>query len=226
VIQEDIYNAELSPAERQSYDLIRAQIVQQKNYEDGPLLHMLVTLMLVHNQLKPNIRDGAGEKRLGAMADKIASLIKELDRERERKSSGLTVPEFHATYMKDAAKFVRSHAGEFAFECKNCGTVVSTDGLPFWACQFVDDGGQDLHIKWSPEVLRLYNDGVIPMHIVSYILRTSPQEIRYSAGVREEELRECDEQEEERLLRVLLERDEEEFDDGQHGDGREVREQA
>jgi len=218
LIHPDIYNAELSPVERASYDLVKAQVVAEKGYEDGPLLHMLVTLMLAHNQLKPNIRDGAGEKRLGAIADKIMSLSKGLDDEKARRASGLSIPEFHAAYMRDAAKFVREHAGEFAFECKGCGAIVSTDGLPLWACQFVDEGGQDMTIKWSPEALRLYNDGQIPMHVVCYILRTSPKEIHYSSMVREEELRECDEPAEEKLLRALLERDEEEFDDGRHGE--------
>lgn len=214
VAQDDLYGIELLPAERVAYDAIRDTLVDTHGYPEGPLLHQLCLMTLQQNRLQPNLRTGADEKRFASLSKDIASIADSLERQMAQRKEGRTSADIVNDYLARAKQFIKDRAGEHSIKCESCGTVVTTDGLPLWAIQYdPDDGTEAVRFKWSPEVIRLFNDEVIPMHLACYILRTSPKAIRYTQRMRGEHLRDFDEAEEEKQLAELLARDREEYED-------------
>jgi predicted HTH domain antitoxin len=115
-------------------------------------------------------------------------------------------------YQNKAKEFIKSHAGEFTvlakLKCPSCSTqvkeLVGTDGLPFWACVWEKNSdGEVIYLKWSKEILWLYEQGQLSLGQAAFILRTSPRGIMYTAQRRGELLKESDLQEaEEEILKL------------------------
>jgi hypothetical protein len=145
---------------------------------------------------------------------RIIEVEKQMTYESEKKQEESDAIVLLDKYMEKAQKFVKDHAGEFSFvaelECPQChGMVketVSTDGLPWWACTWErDSDGEIIYLKWSPEVMWLYNRGRITLAEAAFILRTSPKGLLYTAKRRNEKANECDEYHEETELKKLRE---------------------
>ncbi len=212
----EAYGSELDESERAEYETIKRKFLDQDGYEDGMDVHQLCLLMLLQNKLRPNIQDARQERRFGEFSKQISDIIAKLEKRKLTRGSEDTIPKMFERYAAESRVFIKKHIGEFSFRCKGCNTVVATDGLPHWAIQFeLDESGEVTYPRWSPEVLRLYNDGVIPMHLAAYVLRTSPKALIHTAQVRDEQIRECNEMLEESELQKLLRRDIEEFEDAE-----------
>jgi len=207
------YELELSPADLDAYNRTKQRFLDD-GYEDNASLHLLCVAILEMNRFRSlSLNEPQARKQFKDMTELASKLAHQLEQQKIQRAAGMSVPALFEKYMDDAKQYIEKHIGEFSFKCKSCGAVVTTDGLPHWAISWpTDEDGEITYFKWSPEVMRLYNEGVIPMHIAAYILRTSPMALIYTAEKRGEEIRECDREEEEKKLRELLERDRREYE--------------
>jgi len=126
-------------------------------------------------------------KEMRAVSAQVASLQNSLDGALDKRKKVKDVVDLHAETMKDAEDFIKSHTGEFQFMCKKCGTIVDAQGLPHFAIMTEkDDKNEVVYHVFSPELWFLYRKGVIPLHYLALILRTSPEGILLTAEQRKE----------------------------------------
>jgi len=201
----ELYQLNLKPDELSDYHAIFAKL-NDEGMGDGLPLHVMTVLTMEMNRLRPLAQgDAAKAKQFKEVTDQLSRLTSEAQKRRDAKNAGESVPKMVSRYMAEARHHIEDNIGEFTFMCKSCGEVVTTDGLPLWAVQFVkDDDGEIITYKWSPEVMKHYNDGLIPLHVAAHILRTSPKSLYHTADKWKEPLKPCNIDEEERLLRELL----------------------
>jgi hypothetical protein len=82
--------------------------------------------------------------------------------------------------LGEAEQWVQAHIGEFIARC-SCGAMLTAPALPHWAYQpTVTDHGV-LWPVWSPEMWKLVLAGELKLWMMSFMLRTSPEGLRYTA---------------------------------------------
>lgn len=201
----ELYQLNLKPDELEDYHLIFSKL-SEEGMGDGLPLHVMTVLTMEMNRLRPLAQgDSAKAKQFKEVTDQLSRLTSEAQKRRDVKTAGENIPKMYGRYAAQARRYVEDNIGEFTFMCKGCGEVVTTDGLPLWAVQFVKgDDGEIITYKWSPEVMWHYNEGHIPLHLAAHILRTSPLSLYHTAEKWKDTLRPCNMDEEERLLNELL----------------------
>ncbi len=146
--------------------------------------------------------------------DRVLKAEKELNDYAKQNTEKHDAIELLDEYQDRAREFVKSHAGEFTvlakLKCPNCGTqvkeLVDTEGVPYWACTWEKDSqGEVVYLKWSAEILWLYEQGQMSLGQAAFILRTSPRGIMYTAQRRGELLKESNLQEAEEEVAKLRE---------------------
>jgi hypothetical protein len=89
--------------------------------------------------------------------------------------------------LADAEKYVKANQGDFQFRCGHCGTWVQTDGLPVWMLlqdqDPKDPSRRRVHVG-NGEILWLVQMGSLPLSLAAFILRTSPEGLRWTAEQR------------------------------------------
>jgi len=210
----ELYQLSLDADERERYDSIFAKL-RDEGMGEGLPLHVLTVLTMELNRLRPLARTGDKEKarQFRDVTTDLARLTHDAEKRREARSAGETVPKLMARYMTDARRYIEEHVGEHTIKCRNCNSEITTDGLPLWAVSWQhDETGEIIYFKWSPEVMRLYNEGLIEMHQAAYMLRTSPKALVHTARRWKDPIRECDVPKEEELLEAMMARDTREWE--------------
>lgn len=81
-----------------------------------------------------------------------------------------------------AEDWVRANIGEFAERCPGCGQMLTPPALPHWAFEPAkNDQGVQYWPVWSGELWKLVVKREIPLWIMAYTLRTSPEGLRFTA---------------------------------------------
>lgn len=81
-----------------------------------------------------------------------------------------------------AEEWVVTHIGEFTERCPGCGVVLTPPALPHWAFEPTRNAqGVVYYPVWSPELWRLVTLRTIPLWIMAYVLRTSPEGLLFTA---------------------------------------------
>jgi len=108
--------------------------------------------------------------------------------------------------LDQAEDFVRAHIGEFQERCPRCGEILTVPALPHWAFEpFVTKENEKVWPVWSRELWKLVAARELPLWVMCYALRTSPEGIQYTAKRRGEPWPEgISMDEEERMLRQRL----------------------
>lgn len=127
-------------------------------------------------------------KEMRNISEQVASLQKTLDALRDKRQQIRDVTDLHAETMKEAEEFIKSHLGEFTFNCRKCGAIVNSQGLPHFAIMTEkdDQSGETTYHIFSKEIWYLYQKKLIPLHYAAFILRTSPEGFLITAKKRGE----------------------------------------
>ncbi len=149
-------------------------------------------------------------KTLKAVGEQIPVLQKSLNETLEKFEKISGIADLHEETMEEINDFLQEHIGEFSFKCKTCGTVVNTQGLPHWAIERrIEPTGERTYFIFSPEMWYVCKKGVLPLHLMAFILRTSVEGVLITAKRRGEKVGKIDEaivlQEETESKRLLLE---------------------
>ena len=143
------------------------------------------------------------------LEEKIGKGIQNLERIRasrveEQGEDPLAVVE---TELAAAELWVQEHIGELVERCGQCGAMLTAPALPHWAYEpIMTEHGMQWPV-WSPELWGMVNERVIPLWVMAFPLRTSPEGLKYTARKRQTEWPAwIDVAEEERLLRIQLDR--------------------
>jgi hypothetical protein len=84
--------------------------------------------------------------------------------------------------QKLAEEWVESRIGEFAERCPGCGVILTPPALPHWAFEPVKNAqGVVYYPVWSSELWKLVLHRVIPLWVMAYTLRTSPEGLLFTA---------------------------------------------
>jgi len=132
-------------------------------------------------------------------------LQKSLGEIRKSRKSGEDIHDLHRREMEECTDFIKKHIGEFTFKCEKCKTIVETNGLPFWAIGTEKNSKNETqYYIWSKEIAFLVEKGLLPVHLATFILRTSPEGLKYTANARGEVIKDFDMISEENKNRKLL----------------------
>lgn len=158
---------------------------------------------------------------LHAIDGKIQSGIAALEKIRKTRleEGGADPQQIVDSTAQRAEQWVQAHIGEFQERCPGCGEMLTAPALPHWAFEpYITERGEKMWPVWSPELWQLVVEDVIPLAVMAYVLRTSPEGLRYTARKRGLEWPESVNIEQaERELRRWLRADDAEF--AQRGDG-------
>ncbi len=81
-----------------------------------------------------------------------------------------------------AEEWVLAQIGEFAERCPGCGLVLTPPALPHWAFEPTKNAqGVVYYPVWSAELWKLVLNRTIPLWIMAYTLRTSPEGLLFTA---------------------------------------------
>jgi hypothetical protein len=175
-----------------------------KTYPDTPILNeylfwttisrrLQIEYQILHvKNAKSHRADAESVPHLKIMkeiATQITFLQKALNETLEKFEKMASVADLHESTMDEIEKFIGDHIGEFTFSCKNCGTVVNTQGLPHWAIEKKEEvGGERTYYIFSPEMWYLHKGGILPLHLMAFILRTSVEGVLITAERRGEKV--------------------------------------
>lgn len=109
--------------------------------------------------------------------------------------------------LEAAEAWVQSRIGEHTDRCPGCGAMLIAPALPHWAYEpMMTEHGMQWPV-WSPELWTMVLDHVIPLWVMAFTLRTSPEGLKYTARKRQQAWPAwIDVEDEERLLRAQLDK--------------------
>lgn len=126
------------------------------------------------------------------ITDKLHNMQKILDAQLIHGRQDRDVVDMHMETLKEAEKYLQDHWGEFSTIDPD-GNILTTDAKAHWAfAQMFDEKNDVQYHVWSEELIYLFKKGIIPIEIVCFALRTSPEGIKWVAKKRGEKLPEFD----------------------------------
>lgn len=118
---------------------------------------------------------------------KISRVIGELEKIRAQRLREDTENQLAAIQheLGSAESWVQEHIGEFQERCPGCGQMLLPPALPHWAFEPLrTEHGDVLWPVWSRELWSMVLSGDLELWQMAYILRTSPEGLKYTAGRR------------------------------------------
>lgn len=89
--------------------------------------------------------------------------------------------------LEAAEQWVQENIGEFQERCPGCGLMLTPPALPHWAYEPVKTSQHGITWPvWSRELWAMVLDRTIPLWMMAFVLRTSPEGLRHTARRREE----------------------------------------
>jgi hypothetical protein len=188
---------------------------EKKKYQKSPLLNEYLFLTTLNHKL--HIAAVEFEKKFGQHdkealdmiiknADKIKTIESELVALRDKKEGEKSVYAMHRDVIDEGKKFIKDNIGLFSFKCNECQTVMQIDGLPHWALYKGELQGSPYYFTWSKELWLLVQKGVIPIHLMAFVLHTSIEGLKFTCQARGEDWLKLSEAElvaEEKKFKVL-----------------------
>lgn len=166
----------------------------------------------VREKTQGNVWGGENLKLLADIDSRIASGLKDLDRAKSLRDAGQDALRVVEEELAEAEAWVQAHQGEFVERCGGCGQILTPPALPHWAFAPLEtDHGREWMV-WSPELWKLVLDRTIPLWVMAWALRTSPEGLKLTAKRRGEPWPDWIVMEaEERELRKLLDAQDQEL---------------
>ena len=172
------------------------QQMLDSGYEDSPTLSEYLFLSVISRRLQINYQQTHIEtetedipllKEIERISEKKAIVQKTLDEQREKRAEKLDVVGLHEEMIKRAKATIKSNIGEHTFRCEQCKAIVNAQGLPHWAIETsTRQDGEKIYHVFSSELWSLVKENKIPIHYMSFSLRTSVEGLLETAKARGE----------------------------------------
>jgi len=196
----DIFSEEYDKYKSKEYLIKTREELLKTGYADGPALNEYLywttisrRLHITYQETHINLVNIGGIsredveflKRMTAVSGIVSKLQETLENARIKKEKSSDVVDLFTDTMKEANAFIKKNTGEFSLRCKQCGTIIQSDGMPYFSINTdMDKEGNKIYHIFSPEAAYLVKNKIIPLHIMAFILRTSPEGILYTAKER------------------------------------------
>jgi hypothetical protein len=205
----------------------------EQGYLEGPLLDsflfwstMLRRLQIKYQEMhvayvsnkKDGLTSGISEdlsllEEIQKVTTKVQDLQKLLDAQKDKQKEVGDIVDLHTKTLQQAEQYLKEHYGEYV-TLDGEGNIVTTDGKAHWAfVKELNEKSETQYFVWSEELIYLFRKEIIPIEVVCFALRTSPEGIKWVADKRGEELPKFDMHiAEQKLRKYMLD-----FEEIQHG---------
>ena len=205
----------------------------KEGYNEGPLLNNFLfwatiarRLQIKYQQIQVALEK---EKKEGLLSDisenlslleeiqkisnKVQDIQKILDAQKDKNKEAGDIVDLHAKTMQQAEQYLKEHYGEYV-TLDNEENIITTDGKAHWAfIKELNEKEEAQYFVWSEELIYLFRKEIIPIEVICFALRTSPEGIKWVADKRGEILPKFDMHIAEQKLRQYMI----DFEDIQHG---------
>lgn len=204
----DIFDPKYDKYNSLNYLQITKDNMIKEGHNEGPLLNNFLfwstiarRLQIKYQQMQIALEE---ERKSGLISDisenlslldeiqkisnKVQDIQKILDAQKDKNKEAGDIVDLHTRTMQQAEKYLKEHYGEYV-TLDGEGNIVTTDGKAHWAfVKELNEKGEDQYFVWSEELIYLFRKGIIPIEVVCFALRTSPEGIKWVADKRGEEL--------------------------------------
>lgn len=147
------------------------------------------------------------------ITNKVNDIQKTLEIQKDKNKESGDIVDLHAQTMQQAEDYLKEHYGEYVTLDEE-GNITTTDGKAHWAfVKELNDKNETQYFVWSEELIYLYRKGIIPIEVVCFALRTSPEGVKWVADKRGEKIPKFDMHIAEQKLRTYMI----DFEDIQYG---------
>lgn len=189
-----LFEKSLKDEERTHYRRDVSNLLR-RGYESGYEVAAVAHSMTLARRVRLDVEAARGKSGGAVYASEMLSLATELETkiekgiaalERARKSRILEEGEDPVAAIdreqKIAEEWVVSRIGELAERCPGCGMILTPPALPHWAFEPVRNAqGVVYYPVWSSELWKLVLNRTIPLWVMAYTLRTSPEGLLFTA---------------------------------------------
>jgi hypothetical protein len=130
----------------------------------------------------PKVTESRTLDMLSGIEDVILKLTRELEKIRENRIVKTDDPrQILEAEMAEAERFVQGHLGELQGRCPGCAAILTLPALPHWAFAPNETRHGTEYMVWSRELWSLVVTRQIPLRVMAYALRTSPEGLMMTA---------------------------------------------
>lgn len=229
----DIFDPKYDKYNSLNYLQITKDNMVKEGHNEGPLLNNFLfwstiarRLQIKYQQMQVALEE---ERKSGLISDisenlslldeiqkisnKVQDIQKILDAQKDKNKEAGDIVDLHTKTLQQAEQYLKEHYGEYV-TLDGEGNIVTTDGKAHWAfVKELNEKGETQYFVWSEELIYLFRKGIIPIEVVCFALRTSPEGIKWVADKRGEELPKFDMHIAEQKLRQYMI----DFEEIQHG---------
>jgi len=194
----DIFSTNFDKYKSKEYLNKTKKKLLKDGYIDGPMLNEYLFWGTISRRLKILYQGNYAKvekvnenvallKNMGLVTDRVSKLLADLDASKARREKVTDIVDIFEKTMDRANEFVKKNIGEFSFRCDKCGAILQTDGAPHHAIMTEkNEKDENVYYIYSPELAYLVKKKIIPLHLMAFILRTSPEGIMFTAKARGE----------------------------------------
>jgi len=189
ILEKNIAKEERGQFRRDCEDLLRRGY--PPGYEVASVAHTMtlarrarLQIELVRDETDGEVYQSQTTDLLAGLEVKLEKGLRNLEAARSLRMKEATEDPLAAleAEMAQAEDWVRAHIGEFSERCPECGVILTPPALPHWAYEKVNnDQGVPYWPVWSAELWKLVCNRTIPLWVMAYTLRTSPEGLRFTA---------------------------------------------
>lgn len=207
----------LDVAERTAYREDVVRLINEKGYQPGYQVASVAYQMAlarrvriqiedVRKRAKGQVIDSQNLRTLQEIEKVISGNLADLEKARLSRVNDEDPLKVHEEEIEEAEAWLIRHQGEFVEQCGNCNAPLTAPNVPHWAFAPIRTSRGVEWPVWSHELWRLVRAGALPLWVMAYVLRTSPEGLRWTCQRRGEPwLEQVDIEREERVLRRILE---------------------
>jgi gas vesicle protein len=225
---EDIFSKEYDQFKSLEYLKKNHDVLIAQGYPQSPTLNeylfwttlsrrMQIIYQLQHKRQMETINDystltkAEDTKFLGdiqKIADHITTLQKTLDSTLQTTMELKDVVDLHKETCEKAEKFLKAHFGEYVKADPNASGIKNIIDKAYWCFtqDFIskDTGKENIAYVWSEELKYLFDNKLIPLEYMAFVLRTSIEGLYNTAKLRNDSLSEINREDAEKKLKELM----------------------
>jgi len=180
----------------ENHRIMKEKYIKEYGFSDSPELEELLFFLVVNQNLqeKYNTQLNLNNKVDNDILDQVASnslriqqMLTTLINMKSAREESKDVVSLHNETIAKAAEYIKSHTGEFAMRCPECGKMLDNFGCPH---PFFE--GHEKFTVFSTELWELVVRKMIPIEYMAYSLHTSVEGLLDTAKFRGDHIPEID----------------------------------